>query len=119
MIPRKRLVGVAASMLLFAMFGVFAGQIVVALGGVGFTDTVDGLVTGPTPVPIVFTDHVVTLPAVVITHEVFGLTLSLSGFSLAQVSIGGGAALGLLVGVYYLMVFAYEDAASDDGASSE
>lgn len=109
----KRMVGVAVSMLLFAMFGVFVGQIVVALGGVGFTEPVDGLVTGPTPMPVVFTDVVVTLPGVVLTHELFGVTLSLSGYTLAQVSIGGGAAFGFLVGAYYLVVFAYEDASAE------
>lgn len=109
MLKRKHLVGVGVSVVLFAMFGLFIGQLFgVALGGVGFDQAVDGFETGPTEMPIYGTDRVVTLPAVEVTHRVFGVTVSLSGFTVAEVSMGGGAVFGFLVGLYYAVTIARE-----------
>ena len=110
MLEKRHLAGIAASMALFAMFGIFVGQLLrVALGGVGFQEPVDSFETGPTTVEIYATDYLVTLPAVEVTHEVLGVTLSLSGVTVAEVSVGGGAVFGLLVGLYYAIVIPWEN----------
>lgn len=116
--------GLVASVVLFAMFGLFVGQLVVGLAGVGFEDPIDGIATGPTPVfatevldpfgltPAAVglrTDSKVVLPAIPVTVTVLGVTMSVSGYQMGQVIMGGGAAVGFLVGVSYLIVFAYED----------
>lgn len=137
LVPKKRLVGLAASMTLFAMFGLVVGQLVVGLAGVGFEDPIDALATGPTPVfatevlaPFDLTpkdvglqaDSKVVLPAIPVTVTGLGVTVSVSGYQVAQVTMGGGAAFGFLVGTYYLVVFAYEDskkAQPDDPPESE
>lgn len=110
MFEKRHLAGIAASVALFAMFGLFLGQLLgVALGGVGFQEPVDGFETGPTTFQVYATEYQVTLPGVEVTHEIFGVTLSLSGFTVAEVSMGGGAVLGLLVGSYYAIVIPYEN----------
>lgn len=123
-VSRKRLVGVAASMLLFAMFGLFVGQLVVGLTGVGFDQPVADLATGTTAIPLanvfepfgvtaevvgIDPDTTVILPGVPVQLAIFGRHLSIAEFTLAQVSMGGGALVGLLVGLYYVAVYAYED----------
>lgn len=129
-VSKKRLAGVAASMVLFAMFGLVFGQLVVGFTGVGFDDPVRGLATGPTIVALapifepfgltaevigLAPDTAVILPGVGVTIQLLGVTLSVAEFSLAQVSMGGGALVGLVVGLYYVVVFAYEDATNDEG----
>ena len=117
MLAKRHLAGIAASMALFAMFGVFVGQLLgVALGGVGFEEPVDGFETGPTTVGVYATDYEVTLPAVEVTREVMGVTVSLSGFTVAEVSIGGGAVVGFLVGLYYAIVIPWEDRRAREGS---
>lgn len=136
-LSKKRLAGVAVSTGLFAMFGLWVGTFVGAFVGVSLGEPVDALATGPTPVPLsellaplgVTSDDVglpgdatVWLPGIPVTVEVLGVRLSVSGLSLANVSIGGGALLGLFVGLYYLADIAYEefkDAAGDGSSSSE
>lgn len=110
MLKKRHLAGIAAAVALFAMFGVFVGQLLgVALGGVGFEEPVDGFETGPTTFGVYATEHEVTLPAVEVSHVVMGVVVSLSGFTVAEVSMGGGAALGLLVGSYYAIVIPSEN----------
>ena len=124
MLTKKHLVGVAASMGLFAMFGVFIGVIVGIFGGVGFSDSIDGFVTGSTTLylddlvsPFGLTLNAVglepgsriVLPAVpYVTIELGGTTIDLMSMSLGTASLAGGAAVGFGVGMYYAIDIAWE-----------
>lgn len=124
-VSKKRIAGVGVSIGLFAMAGLMIGTASGAFTGVSLTEPVDKLATGPTRVPVgaaffdpfglsptavgLPPDAAIILPAIPVAVELFGVTLSVSGMTMSDISIGGGAAFGLLVGLYYVLVFAYED----------
>lgn len=131
-LERKHAAGIAVSMVLFGFFGLLLGNFAVVFTGLAYEDPVDGLATGPTPVAVsdVLTpfgltmqdiglspDTAVILPGIPVTVEWFGVTLSVSGLTLAQLFGGGGAFVGFLIGLYYAVVFAYEQ--GDEGETDD
>lgn len=106
-------------MAIFGMFGLLTvGGTVSVYAGVDINGPIEALATGPTSLPVadltapfgltpeaigVPAGAIVVLPAVPVTVEVFGVTLSASGLTVAQVSGGGGLIVGFFVGLYYLI----------------
>lgn len=116
MLNKKHLVGIAVSMALFGVSGLMVGGMTAVYAGLSYNAPIDGIATGPTPValselttPFGFTptvfglapDAALVLPGIPVAVTVFGVALSLSGLTVAEVFGGGGSVLGFLVGLYY------------------
>lgn len=126
MLTKKHLVGIGVSMGLFGVFGLMLGGICAGIAGLALQDPIDRIATGPTARPLsgltepfgvtpaalgLAPDATVVLPGIPVNVDLFGVPLSLSGLSVAQVSGGGGMLLGLLVGSYYAVDIAREQRA--------
>lgn len=137
MLKKRHLVGIAVSMAIFGMFGLLTfGGTGAVYAGVDINGPFEALATGPTPIPAADitspfgvppediglpSDAVIVLPAVPVTVEVVGVTLSLAGFTIAEVSGGGGMLVGFVVGLYYAIDIAREqreDAQTDESPSA-
>lgn len=123
MLDKKHVVGIGASMALSGTFGLMIGGVVGVFAAVPFQAPIDGLATGPTPIPVSqlttplgFTPAVIglpsnpslVLPGIPVTVDIFGVVLSVSGFTLAEVSGGGGMVFGFFLGLYYAIDIARE-----------
>ena len=116
MLTKKHLVGIGVSMALFGLLGIMVGGISAGIAGLALQDPIDLVATGPTARPLsglttpfgvtpaalgLAPDAMVVLPGIPISVNLFGIVLSLSGLTVAQVSSGGGMVFGFFVGSYY------------------
>lgn len=137
-ITKSHLVGIAASMGLFGLFGIFLGNLTVVFAGLGFDDPVADLATGSTALPVsditepfglaptdigLSETAAIVLPGIPVTFSIAGESIGVGDLTVAQVFGGGGAVFGLLLGIYYAIDIAREQrreaASPDDAASTE
>lgn len=130
LLNHKHLVGIAAAAGIFGMFGLMIGNVVAAFTGVVYGDPIQKLATGETLIPIaditnplgatpqdigLAADTALVLPGIPVSVEIGGMSLSVAGMTLAQVTGGGGALFGAILGLYYALDIAWEQRKEQHG----